>query len=115
MYKVKGVSKEWGGAMSVRNFLVPFAAALAALTSNASASVEPSNPNPNTQPQDSQNTLASDSINTRAEGTLLIPGGDDLFKFVLKRTETGELMAYHYSHQSHRSHSSHRSHYSSRY
>ena len=46
---------------------------------------------------------------------LNVKAGGEAFKFVLKRSEAGQLMAYHSSHASHASHSSHSSHSSSSY
>ncbi|MBU0807802.1 MAG: His-Xaa-Ser repeat protein HxsA2 [Gammaproteobacteria bacterium] len=61
--------------------------------------------------------LTTDTTNTyQAEApseNLAVRGGNDMFAFVLKRGDQGQLMAYHSSHSSHASHSSHRSHYSS--
>lgn len=51
-----------------------------------------------------QSSTPSENISAR--------GGNDLFAFVLKRGDQGQLMAYHTSHSSHASHSSHSSHVS---
>lgn len=57
---------------------------------------------------DTTNTLQS----TAPSENLSVRGGNDMFAFVLKRGDQGQMMAYHSSHSSHASHSSHRSHYS---
>jgi hypothetical protein len=51
-----------------------------------------------------QSTVPSENLSIRS--------GNDLFAFVLKRGDQGQLMAYHTSHSSHASHSSHSSHHS---
>ncbi|WP_186198564.1 His-Xaa-Ser repeat protein HxsA2 [Burkholderia gladioli] len=51
----------------------------------------------------------------KASRDLNVKAGGEAFKFVLKRSEAGQLMAYHSSHSSHASHSSHSSHSSSSY
>ncbi|AFT90078.1 His-Xaa-Ser repeat protein HxsA2 [Paraburkholderia phenoliruptrix] len=45
----------------------------------------------------------------KASQDLNVKAGGEAFKFVLKRSEAGQLMAYHSSHASHSSHSSHSS------
>lgn len=106
--------------MAKRAFLVPIAVALAALTQTAQASVRETGQLPevagNPAPSTSQTEERAGAI--VGESTWTMNVGGDLFAFVLARTETGEVVAYHrshYSHESHSSHSSHRSHYSSRY
>lgn len=92
--------------MKKRSFLVPLATLAAAVaTEQASALttyevVEPSS--------DAKNTLKAEAHSEN----LSVRGGNDLFSFVLKRGDQGQMMAYHSSHSSHASHSSHRSHYS---
>ncbi|WP_247255435.1 His-Xaa-Ser repeat protein HxsA2 [Pseudomonas moorei] len=94
--------------MKKRSFLVPLATLAAAIaTEQASALtshevVEPSSESKNTFQTEAQ----SENLSVR--------GGSDLFAFVLKRGDQGQLMAYHSSHSSHASHSSHSSHYSGR-
>lgn len=100
--------------MAKRAFLVPLAVAIAALTGNSQAAVERSQPTSNTSDATAATSIdLASRINPQAEGDLLMPIGGDIFQFVLRRAESGEMVAYHSSHQSHRSHSSHRSHYSS--
>lgn len=101
--------------MAKRSFLIPFAAAIAALTGTAQAAVDRIQTSPvdrNAIDATVPNTVVQP--NTQKEGELLLPIGDDIFKYVLKRSETGVMVADHYSHSSHASHASHHSHYSSR-
>lgn len=94
--------------MKKRSFLVPLATLAAAVaTEQASALttyevVEPISEAKNTFQAEAQ----SENLSVR--------GGNDLFAFVLKRGDQGQMMAYHSSHSSHASHSSHSSHYSGR-
>lgn len=90
-------------------FLVPVVAAIAALTSTPSFSGQ----------QKVTTSAGDDSTNTTAKSTqdlserlVQIARGDELHNLILKSSESGQTLAYHYSHSSHRSHSSH---YSSRY
>ena len=99
--------------MSNRKFLVPLAAAIAALTQNTNAAPSltgPRGPTESLAPTVSQSTIQMPSAGESSE--LLVPVNGDLFKFVLRRAEDGVMVADHYSHSSHRSHASHRSHYS---
>ncbi|WP_356688369.1 His-Xaa-Ser repeat protein HxsA2 [Pseudomonas sp. Bi123] len=92
--------------MKKRSFLVPMATLAAAVaTEQASAITAHEIVNPNT---DTTNTLQSAPLSEN----LSVRGGNDLFAFVLKRGDQGQLMAYHSSHSSHASHRSHSSHYS---
>jgi uncharacterized protein YcgI (DUF1989 family) len=92
--------------MKKRSFLVPMATLAAAVaTEHASAVVTHEVIAPTT---DTTNTFQADAPSEN----LSVRGGDDMFAFVLKRGDQGQLMAYHSSHSSHASHSSHRSHYS---
>jgi hypothetical protein len=100
--------------MVKRAFLIPFAAAISALSGNSQAAIDQTQPSKDVATSTTvPDADAANRVNALAEGDLLMPIGDDIFKFVLKRAESGELIAYHRSHESHRSHSSHRSHYSS--
>lgn len=92
--------------MKKRSFLVPMATLAAAVAADqASALTTHEIVEPKT---DTTNTLQSAAPNEN----LSIRGGNDLFAFVLKRGDQGQLMAYHTSHSSHASHSSHSSHHS---
>jgi hypothetical protein len=101
--------------MSKRSFLIPFSAAIAALTGTAQAATDKS---PNTSASLAPTTSSATDLvvrpNPLKEGELLLPVGEDLFKYVLQHGEQGEIYADHRSHYSHSSHSSHSSHYSSR-
>lgn len=92
--------------MKKRSFLVPMATLAAAVaTEHASAITahEVAVPDAGT----------SNTLQTAAPSeNLSVRGGNDLFAFVLKRGDQGQLMAYHSSHSSHASHSSHSSHHS---
>ena len=98
--------------MAKRSFLVPVAVALAVLTLDVGATAintsDTRTPITHTQANESYTQAAA--LN---DGALVAPG-EELFGFVLKRSEGGGVFAGHSSHRSHRSHSSHRSHYSSR-
>ena len=96
-----------------RKFLVPVAVALAAMASqsnSATASVVPAAvANTSTSDAKAAEIVTPSAMSGERVG---FDSDGNLFSFVLKRSEAGELVAYH---ESHRSHSSHRSHYSSRY
>jgi len=49
----------------------------------------------------------------RQDGRFSVRSNGDIFNFVLKRSDFGEVLAQYESHASHASHSSHTSHYSS--
>ncbi|WP_110968809.1 His-Xaa-Ser repeat protein HxsA2 [Pseudomonas huaxiensis] len=101
--------------MKKREFLLPLAALTAAVTASpATASIAA----PHTD-------IAEESLAIETEaatlpiihvGEQMVTGrqGDNLFSFILKRGENGQMFAAHHSHSSHASHSSHSSHYSSR-
>ena len=92
--------------MKKRSFLVPMATLAAAVaTEQASAVATHEVVEPTT---DATNTFQAEAPSEN----LSVRGGNDMFAFVLKRGDQGQLMAYHSSHSSHASHSSHRSHYS---
>jgi hypothetical protein len=111
--------------MANRSFLKPLSAILAALASSAVSAATKEAQLPTPAPLEPQSTAtAADTTNAHlAPGTereVTFAQGQDLFKFVLARSENGEFVAYHSSHashsshDSHSSHSSHSSHYSSR-
>jgi hypothetical protein len=90
--------------MHNRKFLIPIALAISALTPHASA-----------LPTATPNNPFYVAGLTPEGGLLTTPSTPkDLFGFVLKASDGGEIFVGHRSHRSHRSHSSHRSHYSSR-
>lgn len=91
--------------MKNRKFLMPLAALAAAFTSGqASAHIQDGIAAPQVDSAKTSNTMMDEK--------LMVRGGQDEFSFVLKRSGSGPVMAYHESHASHASHSSHRSHYS---
>ena len=88
-----------------RKFLLPFVAIAAAFSADlAVASIAPSQP--------ITETTSNVSSVPIQDATVLMPQGEDLMRFVLKRNGQGVMMADHESHASHASHASHRSHYS---
>ncbi|CDW94494.1 MULTISPECIES: His-Xaa-Ser repeat protein HxsA2 [unclassified Thiomonas] len=92
-----------------KTFLTPFAVLAAALPSGqASAS-----PSPKPSATDALSPAQPVVGAPRQDGSVSVKSNRDLFNFVLKRNELGQMMAYHESHASHASHASHRSHYSS--
>lgn len=105
--------------MATRSFLKPLSIVLAALTSGTtSASINESTLGSlPTQGNESTRTISSEAGNlptlTNSAKEMLVRENGNIFKFVLSRSDSGSLVAQHYSHESHSSHSSHRSHYSS--
>lgn len=103
--------------MNTKAFLKPLTVLFAALSASAHAEAPTSSA---IVDQDHTRTISSsagaqEQLPGEAREVVLNENGD-LFKFVLQRTEDGQLVAQHYSHyshQSHASHASHRSHYSS--
>ena len=104
-----------------KKLLLPLAAAVAALSDSATAKLSP---------QDAERSRQADATGAATEpgsvlfeapssateaNEALIPGGENLFKFIIRRSESGEIFADHQSHYSHSSHASHHSHYSSRW
>jgi hypothetical protein len=91
-----------------KKFLIPVAAAVAALSSG--------NPAEATQSSEAKVDTAKQQPTGPALGTdaqqMLYPQGDALHSLLLTRTEQGTVLAQHDSHFSHSSHSSHSSHYS---
>lgn len=89
-------------------FLVPVGTLVAAMAAeHASASVAP--PDSVIEPHQSADSTASNAIPSLEPQDLRVRAGEDAYGFVLKRAESGQLMAYHSSHSSHSSHYSHRS------
>lgn len=95
-----------------RTFLIPVATALAALAGTAESAATHKQPE-NVTPANQPNNLSSSEahLGTTAAKVVDVVEHGDLFRFILARAESGNVVAYH---ESHRSHSSHRSHYSSR-
>lgn len=98
-----------------KSFLIPLAVAIASLSSTSQAVQNPKvDQGRGLLDPSKSSTQDLNSLPLGQEKELMVSDSDgDIFKFVLKRSESGILMASHRSHQSHRSHSSHRSHYSS--
>lgn len=96
--------------MKKRPFLLPLTALAAALTSGHSSAVVDATP----IIKDTQNDVNSLSVQQEKSEYLTTISDGNIFAFVLKRGEDGQMMAYHSSHSSHASHASHRSHYSGR-
>jgi hypothetical protein len=99
----------------MKKFLTTFSALVATFGASASVSKAPVDP---VRVQDPSREVV---LQNQQDPTGIVSVKDsagNIFDFVLKRTETGELMARHGSHSSHSSHSSHASHashFSSRY
>ena len=91
-------------------FLTPFTVLAAAIPgAHASAAAAPLEAK--LAPRDAPSvTAAGASI---SDGKVSVKADGNLFSFVLKRSESGVMVAQHESHSSHASHASHRSHYSS--
>ncbi|MCJ1887457.1 His-Xaa-Ser repeat protein HxsA2 [Pseudomonas sp. LA21] len=101
--------------MKKREFLLPLATLTAAITANqALASVAMPDTEKAGEGTAIENQGAALPIVNVGEQMVTGRQGDNLFSFILKRSEGGQLVASHYSHSSHASHSSHSSHYSSR-
>ncbi len=86
--------------------VVSLASALAALVSNAHASVQKNAPVPETAPSPELGASVS-------EPNIFYNLSGDVMGLVAARNADGTVLAQHYSHVSHESHSSHVSHYSS--
>lgn len=95
--------------MAKKSFLIPVSTALAALVSPAIAETH----NPYSPMVIDEKNVASIEPLLNKLGDELMPyqKGNDLFNFVIGKSSTGEVYAYHSSHASHASHASH---YSSR-
>lgn len=86
--------------MKKRNFLIPVATLLSALSAGtADASV------------DDKSLLLPENSGSISSS---ISTADNPFEFVMQQSNHSDVMAYHTSHASHASHRSHSSHYSSR-
>ncbi|MDR6411489.1 His-Xaa-Ser repeat protein HxsA2 [Paraburkholderia terricola] len=89
-------------------FLVPVGALAAAMAAeHASAAIAP--PDADAGPHASANATTPNAVRALEPQDLTVRAGGDAYTFVLKRTESGQLMAQHSSHSSHSSHYSHRS------
>ena len=108
--------------MEKRAFLKPLSVLLAALSSAISNSSE-ATPAPTAASEPTQDAThatvpAADNVRPLTPGearSVITRSEGNLYRFVLQRTQAGELVAQHYSHmshESHASHASHRSHYS---
>lgn len=101
-----------------RKFLVPVVSAISVLLGHqANAALSPPTPLIDV-PADGMAANATSHSLHASEGTALseFPVFDkgNEYLFLMQRSESGALIAYHSSHRSHSSHSSHSSHYSSR-
>lgn len=101
-----------------RKFLVPVVSAISSLLGHqVSAAPSPTAMLNNASTETTMtgattHQLPSSAVDTSAEFSVFDKGNEYLF--LMQRSESGVLSAYHSSHRSHSSHSSHRSHYSSR-
>lgn len=104
--------------MAKRNFLIPLAVALAALSQTSTAAVKTiavATPTDSDQHSTTAPSVLRFAMPEKGQSVdAIFPSGADLFRFVLHRSQDGQLIAAHESHYSHSSHSSHSSHYSSR-
>ena len=93
-----------------KSFLTPFTVLAATIPgAHASAALVPADAK--IAPQDSPAVTAVGT--SLGDGRVSVKAEGNLFSFVLKRNESGVMVAQHESHSSHASHASHRSHYSS--
>lgn len=100
--------------MKKRDFLLPLATLTAAVTATQAPA---STATIYVKADGSQGIeVQSTALPMIQVGEQMVTGrqGDNLFSFILKRGENGQMFAAHHSHSSHASHSSHSSHYSSR-
>lgn len=89
-------------------FLVPVGALAAAMAAeHASATIAP--PDAGAGPHASANATADNAVCALEPQDLTVRASGNAYTFVLKRAESGQLMAQHSSHSSHSSHYSHRS------
>ncbi|MDE2289809.1 MAG: His-Xaa-Ser repeat protein HxsA2 [Burkholderiales bacterium] len=89
-------------------FLVPVGVLATAMAAeHASAAIAP--PDAGAESLQSVNTAAANVVPAQEPQDLAVRADGSTYSFVLKRTESGQLMAYHSSHSSHSSHYSHRS------
>ncbi|KPA88208.1 hypothetical protein PF66_05260 [Pseudomonas asplenii] len=101
--------------MKKREFLLPLATLTAAVTATqASATVATLDAGKADENHAIEAKGAALPIIQVGEQMVTGRQGDNLFSFVLKRGENGQMVAAHHSHSSHASHSSHSSHYSGR-
>ncbi|WP_436294703.1 His-Xaa-Ser repeat protein HxsA2 [Variovorax sp. LjRoot178] len=96
--------------MTKATFLIPMAAATASLIGGAAYASAPA------QVKQSANLPAASAATQGAGGLVLgYVRGDEQHQMLMKRDDSGTVLAYHQSHSSHYSHSSHASHRSSAY
>jgi hypothetical protein len=86
--------------MKKRNYLIPVVTLVAAITTNASATVYKDTAEGT---NNALNVSLENALNVSLEQTQ---------DFVITNSDNTQKFAYHYSHRSHASHSSHSSHYS---
>lgn len=97
--------------MKKREFLLPLATLAAAVSAEqATATVV----TPSQELSEVDDLVTATGVSQQSEEMVTGRSGNNLFGFILKRTEDGKILAYHSSHSSHASHGSHSSHYSSR-
>jgi hypothetical protein len=98
-----------------KKFLIPVAAAAAALAGNSQASV-PSKPAPalNATESSGLEQSVSASHENQATGRISLTSLGNQYFFATTKAPDGQVLAWHESHASHASHGSHRSHYSGR-
>lgn len=100
--------------MGLKKFLVPVAAALAALVSNTSQAVTDPSVAATTPPAPARSTLAAQQSHDPIVQTLHYQMGTEEHILLMRQPASGVMYAQHQSHWSHSSHSSHSSHMSHR-
>ena len=91
--------------MTKFKFLVPVAAAAAALSGEATANIV----EPAAAPGLQNLTPAENNTSPQAKESFYVKNGE-LHKLMMQPSESGQVFAWHSSHSSHSSHNSHQSH-----
>src|SRR5216683_7250776 len=95
--------------MGYKKFLVPVAAAIAALFSNTSQAITPPSVSTTTSPTPVSSTLAAEQSTDPIIQKMNYQMGTEEHVLVMHNPDSGLIYADHYSHRSHGSHRSHRS------
>lgn len=91
-----------------KRFLVPVTAAIAALTANNTSATAPNTSNKNLENNPVNMINSSPMSASPIQSVEYVKNGETHF-LMMKKTDAGQVLAYHSSHASHASHSSHRS------
>ena len=119
---VENVTLQWlalfstirGIAMAYKKFLVPVAAAIAALFSNTSQAITPPSVSTTNSPAPVSSTLATHQSNDPIIQSMRYQIGTEEHVLTMRKPASGSIYAQHQSHWSHSSHESHSSHSSHR-